>query len=73
MKQAILKLLYLIFIPVVFVNIFAQIIWGIVLRFKTIFVKSKPDVISLNTSVNSNLSNSSNYIQSYLFLRLTII
>ncbi len=59
MKQATLKLLYLIFIPVVFVIIFAQIVWGLVLRFKTIFVKSKPDVISLNTSVNSNLSTNS--------------
>ena len=59
MKQATLKLLYLIFIPVVFVIIFAQIVWGIVLRFKTIFVKSKPDVISLNTSANRNLSNNS--------------
>jgi len=58
-KQATLKLLFLIFIPVVFVIIFAQIVWGLVLRFKTIFVKSKPDVISLNTSVNSNFSNNS--------------
>ena len=60
MKQATLKLLYLIFIPVVFVSIFVYIIWGLVLRFKFIFIKSKPDVISLNASVNSNLSINSN-------------
>ena len=43
MKQAILKLLYIIIIPIVLGSISSHIFMGAIRRIKEVFIKTKPD------------------------------
>ena len=43
-KLAALKLLYMLFIPMVLLSLFVHVISGVTRRIRAIFVKSKPDI-----------------------------
>ena len=56
MKQAALKLLYIIIIPIVLGSISSHIFMGSIRRIKEVFIKTKPDTNLLSKKVESKVS-----------------
>jgi hypothetical protein len=56
MKQAALKLLYIIIIPIVLGSISSHIFMGSIRRIKEVFIKTKPDTNLLSKKVKSKVS-----------------
>lgn len=56
LKRVALKLLYVLLIPMVLLSLFVHVISGAIRRVWVIFVKSKPDFSSPNTSAHSKVS-----------------
>ena len=55
MKQVTLKLLYILFIPMVLLSLFVHVIAGVIRRVRAIFVRSKPDFNSTNAGAHSEV------------------
>lgn len=56
LKRVALKLLYVLFIPMVLLSLFVHVISGAIRRVWAIFVKSKPDFSSPNTGAHSEVN-----------------
>ena len=56
MKQAVLKLLYIIIIPIVLGSISLHIFMGFIRRIKEVFNKTKPDTNLLSKKLGSKVS-----------------
>ncbi len=50
-----MKFLYLFLIPIVLLNLFIHMLWGLLIRFKSIFIKSKPDAALLKNVLSSEV------------------
>ena len=55
MRQVTLKFLYLFLIPIVLLNLFIHMSWGLLIRFKSIFIKLKPDAVLLKNVLSSEV------------------
>ena len=55
MRQVTLKFLYLFLIPIVLLNLFIHMLWGLLIRFKSIFIKLKPDAALLKNVLSSEV------------------
>ena len=56
MKPTTLEFLYLLLIPVVLLNLLSHMFWGLLIRFKSILIKSKPDSTLLDNTLNKEVS-----------------
>ncbi len=56
MKPTTLKFLYLLLIPVVLLNLLTHMFWGLLIRFKSILIKSKPDSTLLDNTLHEEVS-----------------